>query len=158
MHQPDRRARASPHQRPDLIGPAQEARRTSAREIAAMTADARRMAQLSAIFSNPVRSLMLLLLVNHPTLSVGALAILAGASVSLVSHHLALMRIEGLIVMSRHGRMRKVQLASPRQRLAIEFLRDAGMLSRDGVNEPAPAPHSHDPGARHRRRITCPYT
>jgi len=112
-----------------VSSPAIEARRVSANELAALMLDARRMAQLAAVFSNPTRSRILMLLESHGTLGVTTLAILVGSSVSLVSHNLAILKVEGWVVMSRLGRMRQVRLAHPQRLLAIRHLRDAGRLS-----------------------------
>lgn len=122
----------------DGISPSLEARRVSAKELAAVMLDARRMAHLAAIFSNPTRSKILMLLASHPTLNVSTLAILVGTSVSLVSHNLAMMKIEGWIAISSQGRMRQVRLASPERLVAVRYLCDAGRIAR-GIVEDVPA-------------------
>ena len=58
--------------------PSQEVRRVCASELAALMADARRMAHLAAVFSNPTRAKILMLLASHRRLSVTTLAILVG--------------------------------------------------------------------------------
>jgi DNA-binding transcriptional ArsR family regulator len=121
--------------------PSHEAGRISASELAAVMVEARRMAHLAAIFSNPTRSKILMLLASHSKLSVSTLAILVGSSVSLVSHNLALMKIEGWIAVSNQGRMRQVRLASPQRLLAVQYLRDAGRIAR--AVEPSLRAHLH---------------
>lgn len=123
----------------DGISPSLEAARVSARELAAAMVDAHRMAHMAAIFSNPTRSKILMLLASHSKLNVGTLAILVESSVSLVSHNLALMKTEGWIAVSTQGRMREVRLASPQRLLAIRFLREAGRMSRGPVANEAKA-------------------
>jgi predicted transcriptional regulator len=114
-----------------VTSPSIEAGRVSASELAALMLDARRMAHLAAVFSNPTRSKILVLLANHRRLSVTTLAILVGSSVSLVSHNLALMKTEGWIAVSSLGRIRQVRLANPQRMLAVRHLRDAGRLARN---------------------------
>ena len=104
--------------------------------------DARRMAHLAAIFSNPTRSKILMLLASYPMLNVSTLAILVGSSVSLVSHNLALLRIEGWVAVSNQGRTRQVRLASSQRLVAVQYLRDAGRLAR-GVVPCLRLPHLH---------------
>ena len=123
----------------DGISPSLEAARVSAAELAAAMVDARRMAHMAAIFSNPTRSKILMLLASHSKLNVGTLAILVESSVSLVSHNLALMKTEGWIAVSTQGRMREVRLASPQRRLAIRFLREAARMARAAVANEAKA-------------------
>lgn len=94
---------------------------------------------MAAIFSNPTRSKILMLLASHSKLNVGTLAILVESSVSLVSHNLALMKTEGWIAVSTQGRMREVRLASPQRLLAIRFLREAGRMARSAVANEAKA-------------------
>jgi DNA-binding transcriptional ArsR family regulator len=113
-----------------VTSPSVEAGRVSASELAALMLDARRMAHLAAVFSNPTRAKILMLLASHRRLSVTTLAILVGSSVSLVSHNLALMKMEGWIAVSSLGRIRQVRLASPQRMLAVWHLRDAGRLAR----------------------------
>jgi predicted transcriptional regulator len=110
--------------------PSHEARRVSASELAVLMLEARRMAHLAAVFSNPTRASILMLLASHRRLSVTTLAILVGSSVSLVSHNLALMRTEGWIEVATLGRMRQVRLASAQRLLAVRYLREAGRLAR----------------------------
>ena len=113
--------------------PSQEVRRVCASELAAHPPSARRMAHLAAVFSNPTRAKILMLLASHRRLSVTTLAILVGSSVSLVSHNLAMMRTEGWIEMRTLGRIRQVRLASPQRLLAVRHLRDAGRLARQAT-------------------------
>jgi predicted transcriptional regulator len=113
-----------------VTSPSVEAGRVSASELAALMVDARRMAHLAAVFSNPTRAKILMLLASYRRLSVTTLAILVGSSVSLVSHNLALMKTEGWISVSSLGRMRQVRLANPQRMLAVRHLRDAGRLAR----------------------------
>lgn len=110
--------------------PSHEARRVSASELTALMVEARRMAHLAAVFANPTRAKILILLASHRRLTVTTLAILVGSSVSLVSHNLALMRTEGWIEVRTLGRIRQVRLASPQRLLAVRYLRDAGRLAR----------------------------
>jgi DNA-binding transcriptional ArsR family regulator len=93
--------------------------------------DARRMAHLAAVFSNPTRAKILMLLASQRRLTVTTLAILVGSSVSLVSHNLSMMKVEGWVAVSTQGRMRHVRLASPQRLLAVQQLRDAGRLLRE---------------------------
>jgi len=123
----------------DGISPSREAARVNASELAAAMVDARRMAHMAAIFSNPTRSKILMLLASHSKLNVGTLAILVESSVSLVSHNLALMKTEGWIAVSTQGRMREVRLASPQRLLAIRLLREAGRMARGAVVNEAKA-------------------
>lgn len=111
--------------------PAFEAGRVSASDLAVLMAEARRMAHLAAIFSNPTRAKILMLLASQRRLSVTTLAILTGSSVSLVSHNLSMMKVEGWIAMSTQGRMRQVRLASARRLLAVQQLRETGRLLRE---------------------------
>lgn len=110
--------------------PSLEAGRVTARELATAMVDARRMAHLAAIFSNPTRSRILVLLASHSKLTVTTLAILVESSVSLVSHNLGLMKTEGWIEVSNQGRMRQVRLANPERLMAIQYLLEAGRIAR----------------------------
>ena len=119
--------------------PSVEAGRVSAEALAAWMVDARRMAHLAAVFSNPTRSKILLLLASHGSLGVTTLAILTGSSVSLVSHNLALMKTEGWVSISRMGRLREVRIASAQRLNAVLHLREAAGMARPQATPPCSA-------------------